>query len=289
MRLSIKERSNFIKLLKQPDILTFSLMMLLSTMQLTMSMSVTDFNAGFVFKVLVFGAPLSHGLYILSLEFSNNRCFGVEVMDRSGAVLGNFATGIPYAELIRYFEYEHRAFFKTKRDPNRPSKFEKDLFKGTGLKTLYLCLYPLIYAYRLLFRHTLTLNRFLIWNVILQTAFNMYITQYYGLVTMSYIILSTYVGLCPMHPVATHMLMEHQRMSLSVKKSKIYSYYGAINPFIFHAGMHRERHLYPKIPWSKLPMIKRLYHQELTKNNYDSTLQAIHDFIFSPGISLSYS
>jgi sphingolipid delta-4 desaturase len=288
MRLSLSERDKFLQLLRKPDIVTLGATVLLSLMQITMSMTISGFTLGFFVKVLMFGAPLSHGLYMLSLEFANNLCFGNELLDRAGAVLGNFATGIPYAELVRYFDAEHRAFYNSKvyRDPDKPGRFEREYVKGAGLKIAYLCAYPAVYLYRLLFRHSISFNRFLMFNIIWQSLFNMVILYSYGFMSLFYLLCSTYVGMCPLHPFAAHLLMQHNRLEKTLRKTNTYSYYGIVNPFTFNAGYHRERHREKKVPWSNLPMVKRLYGEDRQKAHYTSTLQAIHDFVFTPSITL---
>jgi len=125
-------------------------------------------------------------------------------------------------------------------------------------------------------------------NVIWQTLFNTILWYSYGTMTLVYLICSTYVGMCPLHPFAAHLLMQHTRLDRSLRKSDTYSYYGIVNPFTFNAGFHRERHQEPKVPWSRLPMVKRLRgsSDEKHKVYYTSTLQAIHDFVFTPKLTL---
>lgn len=299
MKLTEDERNNFMRLLRQPDNITFTAMICLSLLQITMATTVDSFSFGFFFKVLAFGAPLSHGLYVLALEFSNNLCFGHELLDRVSAILSNFSTGIPYAELVRYFDAEHRVFYDSTvyKDPEKPSDLEVKMVQGAGIKIVYLCCYPLIYVYRLLSRHSITFNRFLLWNIVLQTIFNLYVWYYYGFIFLCYLFLSTYVSMCPLHPFSAHLLMQHQKLDLRLKSSLTYSYYGVVNLFTFNMGYHRERHENPKIPWSKLPLVRQLYYYgEYNNNNgnkkstnpsyYTSTLQAIHDFIYNPEIRL---
>jgi sphingolipid delta-4 desaturase len=308
MYLTEEERNHFMRLLRQPDNITFAAMLCLSLLQITLATTVDSFSLGFFLKIIFFGAPISHGLYVLNLEFSNNLCFGHELLDRVSAIISNFAAGIPYAELIRYFDAEHRAFYDSTlyRDPEKPSDLEIKLVQGSGIKLMYLCFYPLIYGYRLLSRHSIAFTRFLLWNMVCQSLFNLYVWYYYGFYFLSYLICSAYVGMCPLHPFSTHLLMQHQKLDPQLKVAITYSYYGVVNLFTFNMGYHRERHENPKVPWSKLPLVRQLYyyaeypdnpHNSMTRyrfqtketgtrSYYTSTLQAVHDFIYNPDIGL---
>jgi len=301
MNLTDQEREHFMKLLRQPDNVTFAAMLCLSLLQLTLATTVDSLSLGFFLKVFLFGAPVSHGLYVLSLEFSNNLCFGLEFLDRMSAMVGNIATGIPYAELVRYYDAEHRAFYNSKihQDPETPSKLEVQFVHGAGIKILYLCFYPLIYVYRLLSRHSIPFTRFLLWNIIWQTLFNLYIWYSYGTIVLGYLVFSSYVGFCPLHPFAIHLLMQHQKLDPKLTSNKhTYSYYGMVNLFMFNMGYHRERHDHPKVPWSQLPLVRQLYYySELFPpvnqfpspnyyHSYHSTLQVIHDFIYTSDMTL---
>lgn len=282
--------------LRQPDRFTFAAMVTWSLMQITLALTVSDFNLGFWCKVMFLGAPLSHGLYVLNLEFAHNLCFGQELLDRSAALLGNLATGLPYAEMVRYFDAEHIAFYGSPLypDPDEPSDWEKRVVRGPALKMLYLIVYPVIYAYRLLFRRHFTFNRFLVTNVCWQLAFNTLFLQWYGCHAWWYLFFSTYIGFCPLHPCASHLLLHHhyfachrhsKHTSISEIPKGTFSYYGIVNWFTFHGGLHRERHLDPQVPWSRLPLLTPNAHKP-GEFAYDSVLQAIHDFVFMPHLTL---
>lgn len=283
------EREKFLKLLRQPDANTFFLMILLSITQLFIAHSVDSFTFGFCIKVVCFGAPIAHLLYILSVDFASNLAFGYEYLDRISAILGNLCTGVPYAELLRFFESEHRAFYNSRlhTDPNKPNKFEIAHVHGVGLKLLYLSLYPLVFSHRLLFRHKISLTRFMSWNIVLQVIFNLVVWYFFGSITLLFLLCSTFVGMSPLHPCATHLLLEHQTVDHKIEKQITYSYYGIMNLWMCNAGYHREKHLEPKVPWSRIHLIRQLYYAEEKCNAfYTSILQSLHDFVFLEDIRL---
>lgn len=292
MQLTTSERDKMVTLLKQPDISTFALLCGLMVAQAALMATVDSLTLGTLTKIVLFGAPVTQALYMVSLEFANNLCFGNEILDRCAAIMANFCTGVPYAELVRGFTAEHFAFHNSSiyKDPEDPSELELTHINGAGMKLAYLALYPLFYVHRLLFRHTITFTRYLVWNVALQLFFNTCILYWYGGWALFYVLASTYVGMSPAHPCAFHFITSHRQCVDTVDlnpQTRTYSYYGIMNAFTLNAGYHRERHLFRNVPWSRLPLIRQLYFfSDSPTAYYDSVLQAIHDFIFNPGMTL---
>lgn len=292
MRLTQSERDKLVSLLRQPDVFTFALMVGLSMAQLTLASTVDTFSLGMLLKSILFGAPLSHALFMVTLECANNLCFGHDILDRCTGIAANLVTGVPYSELVRHFSAEHLTFHNSRiyKDPEAPSELELTYVYGAGRKILYLIIYPVFYFHRLLFRHALVFTRYLVSSTVLQILFNLGVVYYLGFWSLVYILLSTYVGLSPLHPCAFHLLTSHHRCTDHIdlnSQTRTYSYYGFMNPFTLNAGYHRERHLFRDVPWSKLPLIRQLYFfDDIPTAYYDSVLQAVHDFVYCPGMTL---
>ena len=242
------ERDKLMKLLRQPDPLTFSVIVLLTVCQFFIGVSISGFNLTFLLKAIFLGAPISHGLYILSLECANNLCFGHEFYDRSLSIFSNLTTTIPYAEFQRFSEAEHRAFCGGPRDPN----FSVCSEVTRRRKLAYLAAYPLLIGHRWFSRRPIRLNQFMSYGILIQTTFNLLIWCCFGFSTLFYFFCSTYLAFCPLHPMATHLFFEHY-----LEQTR--SYYGVLNPFLFNAGFHREKHHHPRVPWTKIHLIRQLY------------------------------
>lgn len=281
-----------LRLLSQPDVVTLGWMLTLALAQGSLIASVDGCSLGLWFKIVMLGAPLCSALYQCNLEFALNLCLGHPIWDRTLAILANWPTGVPYAELVRSFHTEHMAFHgsDTFKDPERPSPWELQYIHGAGLKLLYLAGYPLVLAHRLLFRHALTFTRFLLWNLGTQSLVNFLVWYGCGGWAVFYMLASTYVGASPWHPSAFYFLLPHRQCTNEIEvntQTRTYSYYGIMNPFTLNAGYHRERHLCRQVPWSKLPLIRQLYFfQDSPQAAYTSVLQAIHDFVFQPALTL---
>lgn len=280
------------KLLNQPDRATLGWMVVLALAQFSFIASIDGFSLGLWLKIVLVGAPLCSALYQCNLEFALNLCLGSAAGDRTLAILANWPTGLPYAELVRSFHSEHMAFQGSGacKDPERPSPWELQYIHGAGLKMLYLAIHPLVLAHRLLFRQALTLTRFVWWNLGSQFLCNLMVWYWWGGWAVFYMLASTYVGASPWHPAAFYFLTHHHLCTTEIEvntQTRTYSYYGILNAFTLNAGYHRERHLCRQVPWSKLPLIRQMYFsQDAPQAFYTSVLQAIHDFIFQPALTL---
>lgn len=290
MSLVAEERTRFLRLLSQPDKDTLGLIVVLSLAQWCLLRDVHDSSwLGLLATAWCFGAPTCSALYLCNLELAHNLCSGQPEVDRTLAILSNWVTGLPYAELVRSFHTAHLAFQGSMagRDPEQPSSWEVQYVHGVGRKLLYLALFPLVQAQRLLNR---PFTRFFWWNVTSQVLFNGWVWYQYGSWSLVYMLVSTYLATTPLHPFAFYFLTSHHPCTTDIDvnlQTRTYSYYGILNAFTLNAGYHRERHLFRQVPWSKLHLVRELYFPHDTPHTaYDSVLQALHDFVFSPSLTL---
>ena len=91
-------------------------------------------------------------------------------------------------------------------------------------------------------------------NWVAQIAFNVGIVYFLGLKSFTYLITGTLLGL-GLHPSAGHFIAEHYEF---VQGHETYSYYGIANYLNFNVGYHNEHHDFPRIPWSKLPLVRKI-------------------------------
>jgi hypothetical protein len=87
-----------------------------------------------------------------------------------------------------------------------------------------------------------------------QVSFNVAICYFFGMKSFTYLLGGTLMGL-GLHPSAGHFIAEHYEF---VSGMETYSYYGPANYFNFNVGYHNEHHDFPKIPWSKLPLVRKI-------------------------------
>lgn len=87
-----------------------------------------------------------------------------------------------------------------------------------------------------------------------------------------------------LHPFAAHFIAEHYEF---INRMETYDYIGWANFFILNIGYHTEHHDFPMIPWTRLPLLRKMapeYYETLpVHTNYLMTLWAyIFDIKIGP-------
>ncbi|HSM53282.1 MAG TPA: fatty acid desaturase [Erythrobacter sp.] len=120
-------------------------------------------------------------------------------------------------------------------------------------------------------------------NFALQLAFDAAVVWALGWGALAYLLLSNLFAL-GLHPLGARWIQEHYEMRPG---QETYSYYGPVNRLVFNAGMHVEHHDMPRVPWSRLPQLRRIAHE-----HYDglyahtSWTRLLFRFVFDPSLSL---
>jgi sphingolipid delta-4 desaturase len=126
-------------------------------------------------------------------------------------------------------------------------------------------------------------DRWVVINLITELSFLAAFTYFAGLGALEYLALSTFfcVGL---HPVGARWIQEHY---LVKPGQETYSYYGPMNRFCFNVGFHNEHHDMMMVPWSKLPLLKKMapgFYEPL--HSHRSWTKLLFQFIFTPELNL---
>jgi sphingolipid delta-4 desaturase len=103
--------------------------------------------------------------------------------------------------------------------------------------------------------------------------------KYFGLQGLGYLFFSLWFGY-GLHPAAMHFIQEHYTYK---DGQETYSYYGNWNPFFLNIGYHNEHHDFTKVPWSKLPEVKKRaneFYEPLA--SHDSWIHVLTSFILDP-------
>jgi len=203
----------------------------------------------------VIGGTLNHSLQLASHELSHNLCWSSTIANKFTAILANLPTGFPSSITFARYHMDHHQYQGVdKVDTDIPTQWEVDFFTNSLLKTIWLFLQPLWYAFRPLFCKP---KAFSIWegvNWVAQISFDLAILYYFSMQSMGYLWLGTLLGL-GLHPAAGHFIAEHYEV---IKGQETYSYYGFWNFFNFNVGYHNEHHDFPRVPWTKLPVLKKM-------------------------------
>jgi sphingolipid delta-4 desaturase len=169
--------------------------------------------------------------------------------------MANLATGIPSSQTFKPYHMDHHQFQGVDGiDTDIPHAIECNYVTNTCMKLVWILAQPLCYALRPMLIKPKPVRFWEALNLVVQLSFDVAIWYLFGYRSLVYLILGTLLGL-GLHPAAGHFIAEHYEF---VAGTETYSYYGSANLFNFNVGYHNEHHDFPKVPWSKLPQIKKI-------------------------------
>ncbi|KAG0460715.1 hypothetical protein HPP92_021012 [Vanilla planifolia] len=214
-----------------------------------------------------FGSFLNHNLFLAIHELSHNLAFSTPSHNRWLGIFANLPIGIPCLSPFKSMDGI---------DMDIPSQAEALAVKNAFTKSIWVVLQLLFYALRPVFLKPKPPGIWEFINLLIQVALDACIVHFWGWKSLAYLILSTFVG-GGMHPMAGHFISEHYVFS---PDQETYSYYGPLNLITWHVGYHNEHHDFPRIPGSRLHMVKNIapeYYDNLTA--YMSWSQVIYMYI----------
>jgi len=206
----------------------------------------------------IIGGTLNHSLQLAIHELSHDLCWSGKYKDaanRLTAIMANLATGLPSAQTFKPYHMDHHQYQGVDGvDTDIPCAFELNWVTNTLGKIIWILAQPLCYALRPML---IKPKPFRFWEGLNWAAcmtFNAAIVYFMGARSLCYLVSGTLLGL-GLHPSAGHFIAEHYELVAGIET---YSYYGWANFFNFNVGYHNEHHDFPRIPWSKLPMVKKI-------------------------------
>ena len=229
------------------------------------------------------GGTCSHVLTLAIHELVHNLAFGCNSLtaNRLLSYLANFPMIFPAAASTKKFHLVHHK--KQGVDFDLPTKWEANLFRGPIGKTIWLMSLPWFYGLRPPLVTPLPMNKHEIFNIIIQTIFNIGVVYFMGWKALFYFFMSAITGY-GIHPISGHLISEHY---MWIKGQETYSYYGPLNFLTLNIGYHNEHHDFPNVPGRLLPEVTKLapeFYQELPCHY--SWVQVLFNFITDPEITL---
>lgn len=203
--------------------------------------------------------------------------------------LGMFASMplvLPVAQAFRkYHLMHHRYQGDAVLDGDTVSPWECRLVKNLPMrKALWLLAGPLMQSLRpSRMKGVRLLDAQTGANFALQAAFDAAIVWTLGWGALGFLLLSNIFAL-GLHPLGARWIQEHYEIRPG---QETYSYYGPVNLLVFNAGMHVEHHDMPRVPWNRLPQLRRI-----AQEHYDglyahtSWTRLLFRFVFDPSLSL---
>ena len=269
--------------LYEPDISVLYISIVMVVFMLVSSYYISKFHwliyITFMYWV---GGAITHDLMICFHASGHNQVFKSEFKNELLSIFCNFGQVIPSAIAFKRYHYDHHINLgENELDPDLPTQWEIDTFRTPFMKFLFLVLTVITYTIRPLLVNPKKPNTMEVTNIISVLVVDCLIYYYLGFWPLLYIFGSTVMGMS-FHPFAFHFIARHFEFKPGVET---YSYYGWFNILLLNMGYHVEHHDFPKIPPSKLPMVRKIA-PEFYENVswHDSYWRLIFEFIFNDNI-----
>jgi len=228
-----------------------------------------------------FGAFTTHALVLAMHEISHNLAFPTPVPNRLLGIFANLGTFFPHFSMFQRYHMEHHQYQgHVGVDTDVPTRWEGEIITNTVLKLLTVMFMPLFYIVRPLFVKPKTPGVWDITNWVIVLGGDAVIIYTLGGKAAAYMFLSIFLG-SGLHPVAGHFIAEHY---VFLAGQETYSYYGPLNLITFNVGYHNEHHDFPRIPGSRLPVLKKMAPEFYDMPSYTSWTAVIWRYITDPTV-----
>ncbi|EFA80864.1 sphingolipid delta 4 desaturase [Heterostelium album PN500] len=245
-------------------------------------------NASFLTILLVsyvFGATVSHALWVLIHELTHDLVFKEGTMNSIFLLIADLPHLIPAGVSFRHYHRLHHSFLnETYTDPDVPIPYENSILGHSPLgKAIWFCFYSIVIALRSAFYPLKDQSPFGIWmvlNYICNIAFTYLMSQWVGTWGMVYLILSSLMSVgFLMHPLGARWIAEH--FAVTQSEQETYSTYGIINTLGFNIGYHNEHHDFVRVPWIYLPRLTSIASEYYTKGlrYHTSYWRVLYEFL----------
>ncbi|BDG08359.1 fatty acid desaturase [Anaeromyxobacter paludicola] len=233
------------------------------------------------------GAVADHGLWVLIHDCTHDLVFRRPGPNRWLAILANLPILFPAAISFRKYHLLHHAYQGAEDlDADLPSPLEVRLVGSCAWrKALWLLLFFVAQTSRIpRLRRVPFFDRWYAVNLAVQVAFAAAVLLALGPWALAYLFASS-VFAVGLHPVGARWIQEHYLTFPGGQET--FSYYGPMNLLAFNVGYHNEHHDLMKVPWFRLPALKRLA-PELYEplHAHRSWTRLLLRFIFDPSLSL---
>ncbi|KAI9220451.1 fatty acid desaturase-domain-containing protein [Blastocladiella britannica] len=226
----------------------------------------------------VLGGTITSVFGVVIHECAHNLAHASAFVNRCLGLVCNIGLVFPIASSFRRYHLEHHTFQGVHgKDPDLPLDIEWKLVAGNRFaKFMWVFCFPFLYVFRGAAMQkspqTWEIVNW-IWTIGCDYAF----WHFTGARGLLYMFLSLWFGY-GIHPGAAHFIQEHYTF---VDGQETYSYYGSGNGLYMNIGFHNEHHDFTKIPWSKLPEIRRLAPEFYDTIAYHTSwFKVIFDFIW---------
>jgi sphingolipid delta-4 desaturase len=203
----------------------------------------------------VWGGTINHSLFLVVHEVSHNLLFDTPFWNTAFLYVANLPVPAAFAVSFQKYHRLHHMYLGGKGlDPDLPTNLEGRMFATPFTKAIFLFIQVITYALRPIITQPLPPTQGEIINWLVQLTADSLIVYFWGWQSLGYLLLSTFLG-GSLHPMAGHFIAEHYTFE---KSFDTYSYYGLGNLLAWNVGYHVEHHDFPRIPWARLPDLKKM-------------------------------
>ena len=233
------------------------------------------------------GAVADHALWTLIHEAAHNLVFRTSPANAWTAILANLPIVFPGAIAFRKYHLLHHAHQGTPElDADLASPLEARLVGNSAWrKATWLLLYFAAQALRVpRLKKIKLVDGWYLTNFAVQLAFLAGVVAVAGWKAFAFLLLASVFSI-GLHPVGGRWLQEHYLTFPGGQET--FSYYGPMNVFAFNVGFHNEHHDLMRVPWSRLPALRRMA-PELYEplHHHTSWARLVLRFILDPSLSL---
>ena len=202
------------------------------------------------------GATCVQALFLAIHECSHNLFFASSERNMRFAILVlNVPILVPFAAAFRsYHLAHHRHQGVPGHDTDLPSAWERRHVVGPARKLAWLSNQIVAYALRPVCTRSMGLTADHALNAAWQLAAVATLVRFGGWECVRYFAGCVWLA-GGLHPCAGHFLSEHYTKTPDAQDT--FSYYGPLNALTWNVGFHNEHHDFPRVPWSRLPAVRR--------------------------------
>ena len=233
------------------------------------------------------GAFADHALWVLIHECAHNLVFRSPAANAIASMVANLPIVFPGAIAFRKYHLLHHAYQGEEAlDADLSSPLEARLVGNSAWrKALWLLFFFAAQALRVpRLRRIRLFDRWYVANVAVQVLFAAAVVVVAGWGALAYLLLASMFAI-GLHPVGARWIQEHYLTGQGDQET--FSYYGPLNRVSFNVGFHNEHHDLMRVPWSRLPALRRLAPElyEPLQHHRSWTLLLLR-FIFDRRLSL---
>ena len=239
-----------------------------------------------VIAAYTIGACGNHALWTLIHESTHNLVFKKPWMNSIVLIVANLPIIFPSAISFRKYHLLHHNYQGSESlDADLAAPIEAKLVGNSSVKkALWLLLFPVAQMLRIpRLKNIKFIDRWYVLNFLVEFAFDGAVIYFWGWTAFAYLAAATFFSI-GLHPVGARWIQEH---FLTAPPQETYSYYGPFNIVAFNVGYHNEHHDLMRVPWSRLPEVRRAAPEFYdTLVFHTSWTRLLLQFIFDPKLSL---